>query len=66
MGSNPPGVELFDAAKLIRLEARGVSYYVLDGPLPPFTRILRARTGSKNLTEPTAIAFCCVLKLQDE
>jgi hypothetical protein len=34
---NPPGVELFDSAKLVRLEAGGVSYYVLDGILPPFT-----------------------------
>jgi hypothetical protein len=34
---NPPGIELFDSAKLVRLEAGGVSYYVLDGTLPPFT-----------------------------
>ncbi len=66
MRSNPPGVELFDAAKLIRLEACGVSYYVLDSPLPPFTRILKARTGSKNLTEPAAMTFSFRLKLQDE
>lgn len=48
--SDPPGVELFYAAKLIRLEARCVSYYVLDGALPPFTRILRVRTASGKLT----------------
>ncbi len=66
MGSNPPGVELFDAAKLIRLEARGVSYYVLDGPLPPFTRVPGVRTESGKLTEPAAMTFSFRLKLQDE
>jgi hypothetical protein len=34
---NPPGVQLFDAANLIRLQAGGVSDYVLDGAGPPVT-----------------------------
>jgi hypothetical protein len=34
---NPPGVELFYSAKLIRLEARGVSDNVPNSNLPPFT-----------------------------
>jgi hypothetical protein len=34
---DPPGVELFDAANLIRLQAGGVSDYVLDGAGPPVT-----------------------------
>ena len=36
-----PGVEFFYAAKLIRLETRGVSYYVLDGSCPPVTRLIK-------------------------
>ncbi len=39
MRGNPPGVEFFYAAKLIRLETRGVSYYVLDGSCPPVTQL---------------------------
>ena len=66
MRVDPPGVELFDAAKLVRLEACGVSYYVLDGALPPFTRVLRARAESGKLAEPAAITFSCELKLQEE
>ena len=41
--SNAPGVELFYSAKLIRLEARGVSDNVPDSNLPPFTLIPKAR-----------------------
>jgi hypothetical protein len=64
--SNPPGVELFYAAKLVRLEACGVSYYVLNGALPPFTRVLRALTESGKLTDLTSTTFSFWLKLQEE
>jgi hypothetical protein len=40
--SNPPRIELFYSAKLIRLEARGVSYYVLDITFPPSTQTLKS------------------------
>lgn len=33
-----PGVELFDAAKLIGLEARGISDYVFYFSAPPSTQ----------------------------
>ena len=39
MRGDPPGVKFSHAAKLIRLEARGVSYYVLDGSCPPVTQL---------------------------
>ena len=39
MRGDTPGVKFFYAAKLIRLEARGVSYYVLDGSCPPVTQL---------------------------
>ena len=39
MRSYSPGVKFFYAAKLIRLETRGVSYYVLDGSCPPVTQL---------------------------
>jgi len=39
MRSDSPGVEFFYAAKLIRLETRGISYYVLDGTYPPLTQL---------------------------
>jgi len=47
MRSDPPGVKFFYAAKLIRLEARSVSYYVLDGSCPPVTQLTHdgAKTG---------------------
>jgi hypothetical protein len=35
---NPPRVKFFYPAKLIRLEARGITDYVLDCACPPFTR----------------------------
>ncbi len=60
MRSNPPGVEFFYAAKLIRLEARGVSYYVLDGSCPPVTQL----TKLAQHRELAAIGFA--LKLQEE
>jgi len=58
---NPPGVKLFDAAKLIWLEARGVSDYVLDGSCPPVTQ---ARTPVRQATNCSAIEI--ELKLQEE
>jgi hypothetical protein len=42
----PPAVELFDAAKLIRLEARGVSDYILDGSGPPVTLLTKTSAES--------------------
>ena len=38
MGSDPPRVKLFYAAKLVGLQARGVSDYVLDRSCPPRSR----------------------------
>lgn len=66
MRADSPGIKLFDPAKLIRLEARCVSDYVLDGALPPFTRVLRVRTARGELTEPASIKFSLGLKLQEE
>jgi hypothetical protein len=62
---NPPRVELFYSAKLIRLEARGVSYYVLDSSFPPSTQVLKARTENK-LPSVRRMHFGSSLKLQDE
>ena len=64
MRGDPPGVKFFYAAKLIRLEARGVSYYVLDGSCPPVTQLANdgAETGQR--PEPSSIGFG--LKLQEE
>jgi hypothetical protein len=47
MRGDPPGVKLFYAAELVRLEARGVSDYVLDGSCPPVTQLTNddAETG---------------------
>ncbi len=61
---NSPRVELFYSAKLIRLEARGVSYYVLDSSFPPSTQVLSARKKDK-LSE-RSLDFGFGLKLQDE
>ncbi|MEP6818686.1 MAG: hypothetical protein ABJA18_04075 [bacterium] len=61
---DPPGVELFYAAKLIRLEACGVSDYVLDGSCPPVTQLTKARTASQQLPDCSAIGLG--LKLQEE
>ena len=46
MRGDPPGVKFFYAAKLIRLEARGVSDYVLDGSCPPVTQITNDDGGT--------------------
>jgi len=51
MRSNPPGVELFYAAKLIGLQARGVSDYVLDRSCPPFSRFIEVRTEAGQLRQ---------------
>jgi hypothetical protein len=47
MRSDSPGVKFFYAAKLIWLEARGVSNYVLDNSCPPVTQLTNhgAKTG---------------------
>jgi hypothetical protein len=42
MRGDTPGVKFFYAAKLIRLEARGISYYILDGTCPPVTQLTKA------------------------
>ena len=64
MRGDTPGVKFFYAAKLIRLETRGVSYYVLDGSCPPVTQLTdeSAETGLR--PEPLSIGFG--LKLQEE
>ena len=49
--SDSPGVELFDPAKLIWLEARGVSDYVFDSSFPPFTRSSNARSETDKFAE---------------
>ena len=64
MRGDPPGVELFYAAKLVRLEARGVSDYVLDGSCPPVTQLTKTRAQSREPAETLAIGF--ELKLQEE
>jgi hypothetical protein len=51
MRSNPPRVQLFYAAKLIGLQARGVSDYVLDRSCLPFSRFIEARTETGQLRE---------------
>lgn len=66
MRSNPPRVELFYAAKLIGLQARGVSDYVLDRSYPPFSRFIEARTETGQLRELASNTFCFGLKLQEE
>lgn len=63
--SNPPGVELFYSAKLISLEARGVSYYVLDSSLPPSTQTIKPASESE-LSKRSAIGCSFERKLQDE
>jgi len=65
VGSDPPRVELFYAAKLIRLEARGVSNYVLDSSFPPSTMPFNGRKASESADRP-ASGCCLELKLQDE
>lgn len=49
MRGDPPGVKFFYAAKLIRLETRGVSYYVLDGSCPPVTQLTNDGTELDNV-----------------
>lgn len=60
----PPGVEFFYAAKLIWLEARGVSDYILDGSGPPVTLLTKTSAQSGQLPERSAMEFG--LKLQEE
>ena len=48
MRGDTPGVKFFYAAKLIRLEARGVSDYILDGSCPPVTQL--TNDGARNWT----------------
>lgn len=66
MRSNPSRVELFYAAKLIGLQARGISDYVLDRSCPPFSRFIEPREETAQLQELTSIALCFGLKLQEE
>jgi len=49
MRSYSPGVKFFYAAKLIRLETRGISYYVLDGSCPPVTRLAKGSPKMDNV-----------------
>jgi uncharacterized protein (UPF0303 family) len=64
MRGDPPGVEFFYAAKLIRLEARGVSDYVLDGSCPPVTQLINVGTETVKRPRPSSIGIG--LKLQEE
>ena len=64
MRGDTPGVKFFYAAKLIRLETRGVSYYVLDGSCPPVTQLINDGAETVQPPEPLAIGFG--LKLQEE
>jgi hypothetical protein len=64
MRSDPPGVKFFYAAKLIRFEARGISYYVLDGSCPPVTQLTNDGAETLQRPEPSSIGFG--LKLQEE
>ena len=62
----PPGVELFDAAKLIGLEPRGISDYVFYFSMPPIAQCCKIRT--KNVVRPNrrAVMNWVWLKLQEE
>ena len=51
MRVNPPGVEFFYAAQLVRLETCGVSDYILDGSGPPITQLTRAWREMDNSSE---------------
>ena len=64
MSCDPPGVKFFYAAKLIWLETRGVSYYVLDGSCPPVT--LLTDDGAKTGYRPEPGSIGLGLKLQEE
>jgi hypothetical protein len=64
MRGDPPGVKFFYAAKLILLEARGVSDYVLDGSCPPVTQLTDDSAEPALRSEPLSIGFG--LKLQEE
>jgi hypothetical protein len=44
---DPPGIKLFYTAKLIGLEAGGISYNVLDDSSPPSARVLNARCNGQ-------------------
>ena len=64
MRGDTPGVKFFYAAKLIRLETSGISYYVLDGSCPPVTQLTKGLPNLNNVSEPSVIGFG--LKLQEE
>ncbi len=66
MWGNAPGVKLFYAAKLIRLQPGGISYYVFYGSVPPFARFCKTRNESGKLPKRRTMAFCIWLKLQEE
>ena len=61
----PPCVKLFYPAKLIRLEACGVSDYVLDSSFLPSTLDFEARTDGK-VPETVKVQGWFELKLQEE
>jgi hypothetical protein len=61
---NSPRVKLFYSAKLIRLEARGVSDYVLDSSGPPSTQVLKLEQKINSRSVGRHFGFG--LKLQDE
>jgi hypothetical protein len=65
MWSYPPCVKLFNAAKLIGLETRSVSDYVLDSSFPPSTWACNA-CAETNSAGPQAMRDFFGLKLQDE
>jgi hypothetical protein len=64
MRGDSPGVKFFYAAKLVRFEARSVSYYVLDGSCPPVTQLTFNSAETVLRPEPLSIGFG--LKLQEE
>jgi hypothetical protein len=66
MWSNPSGVKLFYAAKLIRLQAGGISQYVFYSSVPPLAWSCKTRNESSKLPRPGAPAFCVGRKLQEE
>jgi len=61
--SDPPRVEFFYPAKLIRFKARSVTDYVLDGFSPP---IKSARAETAAVSQLATKAHCVELKLQEE
>jgi hypothetical protein len=62
MRDDPPGVQLLNSAKLIRLEAGGVSNYFLDCSRPPVTVLVRTPHGDGSAFGHNRFG----LKLQEE